>query len=1357
MKISIRRTASFFFTIIMLIALLPSLEADRTHVFTEEGGTIHSIDICLHFDTSSITEITFEGLSYVTAYGYSIPFDEGEAALPFNMNQVLVHPDAFDIEIGIDEAITSDVTFMYPVAGIPRAVPYSVPEEVLPDLPTRYPDQHLSISGEGWTRGHRIIDIRFDPIIRTEYGRFLAVEELNARITFKVPHKASNELYRPFTRSTSVFRSSLEGDLLNPEDLDLFMARPFDAPVAALEEDDVQYVVITNTSYVKDGFNEFIDWKNRKGVPTRLVETSFIDDHYTGTDMPERIRNFIIDAVNTWDTEFVLIGGDIVVVPHRGAYARVYSSTQTSTACDLYFSDLDGTWNADGDGYWGETSDNVDMRPDVYVGRAPVQTRAECLDFVRKTLVYERSPPSGYLDNATFAGEFLDDTTNSSRGLDLIKNNLLPSNYNTTSMYDSGKGAFGNLNRPNFMEKVDLGASLVYHTGHCNWNIMSVGTAGSGSMYNSHIPSYSSENKFGILNSVGCIANKFNQNDCIIEKHVLEPDGGTIAGIGNSHYGWYAYGYPGFGPSEQFMYRMTDELFNQGHTRMGEHFAEGKDYYVSSSGSYNSARWIQIVLNLIGDPETMVRTAEPGILNVSMPDSIGMSYNGFPIEVRHENGTPMKDALVCLSKSDHYSYALTDSSGEALFNFSTSNLDPLNITITAYNYLPFERNISLDLIVPSIIIDLEKVATTGEEFRFNCTVFDEAGINTVHLKLFNDTNILDLEENGTSWSGNISIPWNSTEPIPFKVLAMDRSGNTNTTIWHNLTVMDNDIPWLVEDMSHHDAYTGDPHRFNVDADDNVGIASVSVNLEVSTGTRNMIRMQYIDGIWSHIHHVPNDSIGPRHYYYTIIDTSGNEVSTIDRSFIVFDDERPVIMEDGSDIIGTTSDIFSLRINVSDNIGIGSVHVEWWKDGWTVPKNDSMGSIDGTWSFPIQASLEDLSPIQYIFHVSDTSGNWNSTSEDFIDIFDDDLPLFVTDPTEPTVDTGGDISFRVNVIDNVGIAGVRLFFTQGSRVEEEIILTHGSGDLWGISQSIPMDSVDTIRYRFRAEDTSGNINWTENRTIQVLDPIPPSLEHMEVPASVNAGSVVNISVGAYDNICIKKVTLAWWIGGSEPVDIPMELDGDHYLASIRVPLEAYGTLYLTAKIRDGSDNTIVSDRDGVIIIEYVPEPVIDPSDNNNRIPLEGEDLDEDGMDDLWEYHHELDLERNDSGDDPDRDGFSNLEEFISGTDPRGPLSFPVIEETEDGPPIKILIAIATLLIIFIGAAILFVIIKQKIEAPQSANKVNDPHAIRHGIAADHHDVPHAAKIVEKDEVHPHSYPLSDNGIAHPHQHPVHPKD
>ncbi|MCB1098452.1 MAG: hypothetical protein KDN22_22965, partial [Verrucomicrobiae bacterium] len=50
-------------------------------------------------------------------------------------------------------------------------------------------------------------------------------------------------------------------------------------------------------------------------------------------------------------------------------------------------------------------------------------------------------------------------------------------------------------------------------------------------------------------------------------------------------------------------------------------------------------------------------------------------------------------------------------------------------------------------------------------------------------------------------------------------------------------------------------------------------------------------------------------------------------------------------------------------------------------------------------------------------------------------------------------------------------------------------------------------------------------------------------------------------------------------------------------------------------------------------------------------LSWEDNDEDGLPDVWEREHSLNLLANDSMDDPDGDGLTNLEEFVVRTDPR----------------------------------------------------------------------------------------------------------
>jgi hypothetical protein len=55
------------------------------------------------------------------------------------------------------------------------------------------------------------------------------------------------------------------------------------------------------------------------------------------------------------------------------------------------------------------------------------------------------------------------------------------------------------------------------------------------------------------------------------------------------------------------------------------------------------------------------------------------------------------------------------------------------------------------------------------------------------------------------------------------------------------------------------------------------------------------------------------------------------------------------------------------------------------------------------------------------------------------------------------------------------------------------------------------------------------------------------------------------------------------------------------------------------------------------------------------PTGGVDSDADGLPDVWENIHDLNVVANDAGRDLDRDGFSNLQEYLAGTDPRSAAS------------------------------------------------------------------------------------------------------
>lgn len=181
----------------------------------------------------------------------------------------------------------------------------------------------------------------------------------------------------------------------------------------------IDYIIITDKKFVKT-FQELADYKASKGLRTAVVSTKKIYKKYKGYDKAEKIRNFIKDAYTKNKVTYILLGGDgdnkanskQAVVPSRKLYCKPVSSGEKATyiASDLYYSCLDGTYDRNKNHKYGEEKDgengeDVDLKADVYVGRAPVDNKKEAQNFVTKTINYETRAKSA---QALMIGENLD-------------------------------------------------------------------------------------------------------------------------------------------------------------------------------------------------------------------------------------------------------------------------------------------------------------------------------------------------------------------------------------------------------------------------------------------------------------------------------------------------------------------------------------------------------------------------------------------------------------------------------------------------------------------------------------------------------------------------------------------------------------------------------------------------------------------------------------------------------------------------------------------------------------------------------------------------------------------------------------
>jgi len=125
-----------------------------------------------------------------------------------------------------------------------------------------------------------------------------------------------------------------------------------------------------------------LDHKNSRNVRSVLKTTEDIYNDYNGRDQPEQIKYFIKDAIETWGIDYVMLVGGAELLPSR--YTHIYFvydyQIQWEFLSDLYYADIYDendnfcTWDSNnndifGEHKWDGKTDDIDLIPDVYIGR----------------------------------------------------------------------------------------------------------------------------------------------------------------------------------------------------------------------------------------------------------------------------------------------------------------------------------------------------------------------------------------------------------------------------------------------------------------------------------------------------------------------------------------------------------------------------------------------------------------------------------------------------------------------------------------------------------------------------------------------------------------------------------------------------------------------------------------------------------------------------------------------------------------------------------------------------------------------------------------------------------------------------
>jgi hypothetical protein len=431
-------------------------------------------------------------------------------------------------------------------------------------------------------------------------------------------------------------------------------------------------IVITSTARAAN-FQPFVNWKTRRGIKTVVMKTESIYANYTGRDNPEKIRNCVRDFWQNHGLKWVLIGGDDGIVPVRTCRVTV-EGNEGDIATDMYYADLQYSWDSNNNDLFGEMEDSVDLLYDVFIGRAPIDNASDVATFFAKDTMYEKHQDTTRLKSALYGSTMLFDPYHG-RVINHIIANTFPPGWTHAHLEDPNDGVYA--------DSMSAGFELAHVGAHGNPQTFSV-------LWDYEVSGLTNGlTKLNFVNSMACESGWFDGDECLAEYLVKAANGGCIACMLNTRYG---FGYPpALGPSELLDLQFYRYFVSGYASQFGSIGMLSKDYFRSLAMDQEVWRWCVYELTLFGDPTLFVWSEKPKTLIVTAPDSVPTGIQVVRVTVK-DGATPVRGALVCLSKgAETYARGWTNSQGWVGLLVAPTTTGDLDLSVSAQNYYPHDR------------------------------------------------------------------------------------------------------------------------------------------------------------------------------------------------------------------------------------------------------------------------------------------------------------------------------------------------------------------------------------------------------------------------------------------------------------------------------------------------------------------------------------------------------------------------------------------------------------------------------------------------------------------------------------------
>ena len=323
-------------------------------------------------------------------------------------------------------------------------------------------------------------------------------------------------------------------------------------------DEEYTFIVLTPSEFAGE-LQDLIDHKNSRGTSTKLIT---LDEIYSGSyflvqgrDNPEKIKYFIKNAIENWNVRFVLLVGGAEQFP--GRYTHIYKEytyqDEFTFLSDLYYADIYdedlnfSSWDTNENDVFGEydwygNNDQLDLYPDVYLGRLACINANEMTTCVNKIITYEteKAYTQDWFTNLIVIGG--DSSPGDEEHIDegeYVQGNVIDimEDFIPIKIWASNRKLYlaSNIN-----DAINNGAGFVFFNGHGSTDSWATHPHENPNVWipyrsyrNSHVNALSNGNKLPIVISDACHPCKHDlRSDCFGWTFVTNPNGGSIAFLG---------------------------------------------------------------------------------------------------------------------------------------------------------------------------------------------------------------------------------------------------------------------------------------------------------------------------------------------------------------------------------------------------------------------------------------------------------------------------------------------------------------------------------------------------------------------------------------------------------------------------------------------------------------------------------------------------------------------------------------------------------------------------------------------------------------------------------------------------------